>query len=232
MQSHHDTPPQETILLVDDDPDVLDLVNYHLTATGYRVLACPEFSEALNLLKTTPVSLAVLDIMLPGRSGLELCRQIKADETHHDLPVIFLSARGSEEDRILGFECGAEDYICKPFSPRELVMRIRSVLRRVRDRRAADNLVIGSLVVDFKRRYATNAGKTLTLTDTEFRLLSALASKRGQILNRKDLLAELWAGRVETSSRTLDTHISRMKDKLGPLSERIQTVYGKGYLFS
>jgi two-component system phosphate regulon response regulator PhoB len=224
--------PREKILVVDDDPDILSLVQYNLEKEGLKVIATQDGQEALRLANSELPQLIVLDLMLPQVDGLEVCRQIKRDQVTSEIPIIMLTAKGEEIDRVVGFELGADDYIAKPFSPRELVLRVKAILKRSSLReQPAKRISVGDLLIDFDRHQAWIAGKEITLTHTEFKLLGTLASRRGRVQTRDRLLADVWNYEPDIDSRTVDTHIKRLRSKLGKVGEAIETVRGLGYRF-
>jgi phosphate regulon transcriptional regulator PhoB len=221
------------VLIVEDEPDIRDLLVFHLEREGYQVTQCRSGAEALRLARATPPDLVLLDLMLPEMDGLEVCRRLRQDPATMALPIVMLTARGDEVDRVLGLELGADDYVVKPFSPRELVARIRAVLRRARPPAGAAPLVIGRLAIDAAAHHVTVDGQAVSLTRKEFDLLRALAEARGRVLSREYLLDHVWgytaAGEIE--SRTVDVHVRRLRQKLGAEGQRIGTVTGVGYRF-
>jgi two-component system phosphate regulon response regulator PhoB len=224
--------PREKILVVDDDPDILNLVQYNLEREGLKVIATQDGQEVLRLARSELPQLIVLDLMLPQVDGLEVCRQIKRGQATSEIPIIMLTAKGEEIDRVVGFELGADDYLTKPFSPRELVLRVKAILKRSSLREEhAKRISVGDLLIDFDRHQAWIAGKEITLTHTEFKLLGTLASRRGRVQTRDRLLADVWNYEPDIDSRTVDTHIKRLRSKLGKMGEAIETVRGLGYRF-
>ena len=223
----------QRVLIVEDEPDIRDLLLFHLAREGYQVGQCRSGPEALRLARASPPDLLLLDLMLPDMDGLEVCRRLRQDPATQGLPIVMLTARGDEVDRVLGLELGADDYVVKPFSPRELIARIRAVLRRVRPAAGAAPLVIGRLAIDAAAHQVTVAGAVVSLTRKEFDLLRALAEARGRVLSREYLLDHVWgytaAGEIE--SRTVDVHVRRLRQKLGAEGQRIGTVTGVGYRF-
>jgi len=224
--------PKEKILVVDDDPDILSLLQYNLEKEGFRVIVAPDSQSALQLVASELPQLIILDLMLPQVDGLEVCRQIKREQSSSGIPIIMLTAKGEEIDRVVGFELGADDYITKPFSPRELVLRVKAVLKRLSLREEpAQRLTLGELLIDLDRHQVWIAGKEIDLTPTEFKLLSTLASRRGRVQTRDRLLADVWNYEPDIDSRTVDTHVKRLRSKLGNWGEAIETVRGLGYRF-
>jgi DNA-binding response OmpR family regulator len=223
-----DTGKPGNILIVEDENKISDVVAMYLEREGFSVTAADTGEKALNILKQ-PFDLIVLDLMLPDFSGEELCRIIR--ETS-DVPIIMLTAKSGEEDRIRGLGMGADDYVVKPFSPRELVLRIKKILQRGRAVAEEQDLVkFGDLVIDSPRHLVTWKGKSIDLTATEFKLLAILAQRRGRVQSRDQLLRDVWEYNSLVDTRTVDTHMRRLRDKLGPASKFLDTVRGVGYRF-
>jgi DNA-binding response OmpR family regulator len=223
-----------TVLLVEDEHDIADLVRYHVEQAGMRFLHAADGGAALRLARAELPDVALLDLMLPGLDGLEVCRQLRRDAATRRLPIIMLTARGEEVDRVVGLELGADDYVVKPFSPRELVARIRAVLRRVEGPEPpATGRSTGELHVDEARRAVTVGGRPVELTAKEFGLLAALMRADGRVLSREQLLETVWgyANAAEIESRTIDVHVRRLRAKLGPEARRIVTIKAVGYRF-
>ena len=227
------------VLVVEDDPAIAALVAYQLTRDGFRVETAVNGSQALQSVGRNAPDLIILDRMLPEISGDDVLKELRAEPRTAGIPVLVLTAKKDQEDRISGLELGADDYLTKPFSPRELVLRVRSILRRVEDdrpRRSGRVLRAGSIVVDVESLRATLDGDDLSLTPTEFRLLQALMERPGHTQPRSVLLEKAWgyssrvSGRIET--RTVDMHVRRLRSKLGSAGECIQTMRGFGYRFS
>ena len=224
---------QPRILVVDDEPDILELLRVNLAQAGFAVDTAADGAEARRALRQARPDLLVLDLMLPDRSGTEICREIRSDPALADLPVIMVTARTEEVDRVVGFELGADDYISKPFSPRELVLRVKAVLRR--GRAASDSagpLLAGNLELDVDRHRCRVEGREVTLTAKEFGLLAALMSRPGRVLSREQLVEEVWGSDITVTLRTIDTHLKRLREKLGAASDLIDTVRGVGYRFA
>jgi len=220
------------ILVVDDDPDILNLVRYNLEREGFSVLTAANGQDALQLAHSQPPQAIILDLMLPEVDGLEVFRQLKRDPTLSDIPVIMLTAKGEEVDRVVGFELGADDYVIKPFSPRELVLRVKAILKRFAPREEPiRRLSLEDLEIDFDRHQVWIGRKEIGLTVIEFGLLSTLANRRGRVQTRDRLLADVWNYDSDVDSRTVDTHIRRLRSKLGRWGEAIETVRGLGYRF-
>jgi len=221
----------ETILLIEDEADVADLVRYHLKKAKYRVLHALDGAEGLAMVHQERPDAVVLDIMLPRMNGFEVAKKLKSDPTTESIPVLILSAKGEAESRIKGLELGAEDYLPKPFSPRELVLRIKALLRRSSSVPASEKTMAGPFVLDRGALKVTLEGKRLDLTSTEFKLLSLLLGKEGAIQSREDLLQEVWGYSVTIDTRTVDTHVRRLREKLGDHAMYLETVRGEGYRF-
>ena len=221
------------VLIVEDEPDIRDLVVLHLRRDGYEVSAAASGEDALAQIRQAPPDLIVLDLMLPGMGGLEVCRRLREDRLTASLPVVMLTARADEVDRVVGLELGADDYVVKPFSPKELLARVRAVLRRSRPGPGAGPKAFGALTLDPDAHRVTVGGKPVTLTPKEFDLLRALVEAHGRVLSREFLLDRVWgyarAGEIE--SRTVDVHVRRLRVKLGAEGRRILTVKSVGYRF-
>ena len=223
----------ERILVVDDEPDILELVRLALVEAGFAVETAASGAAALAALRRAPPALVVLDLMLPDVSGTELCRMIRARPEWAGVLVLMLTAKGDEVDRIVGFELGADDYVTKPFSPRELVLRVRALLRR----RASPSGEPGVLErdgvrVDLERHRCFVDGREVALTAKEFQLLAILMRRPGRVLTREQLLDEIWGSDITVTLRTIDTHLKRLREKLGRGADRIETVRGVGYRFA
>lgn len=223
----------DKILIVEDEPDILDLVSYNLKQAGFDVLPVETGEEALNVAARETLALVVLDLMLPGIDGLEVCRLLKQRAESKDIPVLMLTARTEEVDRIVGLELGADDYLVKPFSPRELVLRIRAILRRAHSGEIEEDELIqaGLLLIDPIGHTVQVAGEHVELTATEFRLLLTLAQRRGRVQSREELLNVVWGYEHSGYRRTVDTHVRRLREKIGEAAEMVETVRGVGYRF-
>jgi two-component system phosphate regulon response regulator PhoB len=221
----------ETVLVVEDEPDIAELLQYVLTQEGFHVETAPDGRTALERARHVHPSLVVLDLMLPEVPGMEVLKALKGAPETRGARVILLTAKKDELDRVLGFELGADDYVTKPFSPRELVLRAKAVLKRGADVPAAESGRIrsGPIEVDLENHVVLLQGKALRLTLTEFRLLADLVRARGRVRSREALLAEVWGYDSEVLSRTVDTHVRRLRHKLGPASAWLVTVRGVGY---
>ena len=219
------------ILIVEDDKDIARLIQYNLDKAGYACEICVSGEEGLKALGRHPADLVLLDVMLPGADGFEICRRIKQDEVHKHTPIIMLTAKGEEVDRVVGLELGAEDYVVKPFSPRELVLRVKAVLRRNQADGTDGVLKAGDLLLDGPRHRVTVKGKEVVLTAMEFKLLSSLLERRGRVQDREKLLTDVWGIDADIFTRTVDTHVRRLRSKLGSSGKMIETVIGAGYRF-
>ena len=218
------------ILVVDDEPDVLELVVYHLEKEAYRVDVADTGDKALKMARENLPSLLVLDLMLPGINGLEICRLLKRDPKTRDIPILMLTARAAEEDRIKGLELGAHDYVTKPFSPRELGLRIKNLLRLTgKSPNGVELIEAGPFRLDTVRHQATADGRSLDITATEFKLLCLLASRPGEVQPRETLLRDVWGYEPTLDTRTVDTTMQRLRSKLGQAAHHLETVRGVGY---
>jgi len=216
-------------LVVEDDPDIVELVSHYLAADGWSVEACHDGRRALERLHAAPFQILILDLQLPGMDGLALCREVRRDERLRDVPIVMLTARSEEADRIVGLELGADDYIVKPFSPKELVARIHSLFRRLERQDAAARLVFGPVELDRERHTVRLEGVAVRLTAKEFALLAALIDARGRVLSRQTLLEQIWGYSYAEGTRTIDVHIRRLREKLPALAPHIRTVKSLGY---
>jgi two-component system OmpR family response regulator len=226
----------QTILIVEDDPKTAQLLGYNLQKAGFQCSVLADGSAVLSRIRKSLPDLLLLDIMLPGMDGLEICKHIKRDPKLQSLPVIMLTAKGEEVDRIVGFELGADDYVLKPFSPRELILRIKAVLNR----RAVVNHAIqpdailqaGLLKIDLSRHCVTVKNTPVELTAMEFKLLATLLERRGRVQTREQLLGDVWDISADVLTRTVDTHVTHLRQKLGKAGDLIETIRGVGYRFS
>ncbi|NWF51802.1 MAG: response regulator [Nitrospirae bacterium] len=223
------------ILVVDDEADIVDLVSYNLKKEGFSVDSALNGETALGKIRKGKYDLVVLDLMLPGIQGMELCRILRNDPKTETLPIIMLTAKGEEVDKILGLEMGADDYIAKPFSPRELVARIKAVLRRSMEKPPAEKILkVGELIIDREKYIVSIKGKPVKLSATEFKLLLFLAERKGKVYNRNQLLDAIWREEAFVEPRTVDVHIRRLRAQIeeDPANPRyIKTMRGIGYFF-
>jgi phosphate regulon transcriptional regulator PhoB len=223
----------EAILIVDDEQDVLDLLVYNLQKAGYKILTARDGASALQKARDAVPSLIVLDLMLPQMDGTEVCRHLKADPKTAHIPIIMLTAKAEEVDRVVGLELGADDYVTKPFSPREMTLRVKGVLRRTRGKIApAEILKFADITVDLAKHEVTVKGKVVELTATEFKLLATLLERRGRVQSRDRLLTDVWGYEGDVDTRTVDTHMRRLREKLGKAADYVETVRGVGYRFA
>ncbi|HEX6924236.1 MAG TPA: response regulator transcription factor [Longimicrobiaceae bacterium] len=224
-----------SILVVDDEPDISALVAYQLARESYRVRTATSGTEALEAIGRELPDLVVLDLMLPGISGLDVLAEIRRREEWRELPVILLTARRDEADRVEGFRRGADDYVSKPFSPQELVLRVEAVLRRVRQEPPSPSegrvLKVGPFTLHSEAARAQVDGRDLQLTPTEFRLLETLMERRGRVQSRRQLLQAVWGVTANITTRTVDMHVQRLRSKVGDAARWIETVRGFGYRF-
>jgi two-component system phosphate regulon response regulator PhoB len=221
----------ERILIVDDEPDIVELLEYNLRQSGYAIVTARDGASALAEVRRQRPDLILLDLMLPDISGTEVCRRLRKDAATESIPIMMITARGEEIDRVVGFELGADDYITKPFSPREIVLRVQAVLRRAKPKGEPKNerLEIGALEIDVPRHKVTVEGEEIGLTALEFKLLLDLASRRGRVQSRDALLERVWGYAPGIETRTVDTHVKRLREKLAVARDYIETVRGVGY---
>ena len=222
---------KKKILVVDDEPDVTDLVAYHLKAKGFHVECLNDATASISKARGLQPDLIILDIMMPHLSGIQLCRILRADSKLSRVPIIFLTAKAEPPDRIEGLESGADDYLGKPFSPKELVLRVESILRRIAAPKepAAAKLHIGEILLDSELHRVTVRGAPLELTATEFKLLRLMMERQGRVQTREHLLLNVWNYSTEIETRTVDTHVRRLREKLGTEAGWIETIRGVGY---
>jgi len=218
------------ILIVEDEKDIANLVSFHLSRVGLQTEICHEGLAALDSLRKHPPSLVVLDLMLPDMDGIEICKRIKFQSSTQQIPILILTSKNTEMDRILGLELGADDYLPKPFSPRELVLRVQSILRRLDSRGLQQTpLKVGALTIDTESHHVYLHDKPIDLTATEFKLLHYLTERRGKVVRREDLLSSVWGYSYVGGTRTVDTHMQRLRQKLEEAADCIETVRGVGY---
>jgi len=220
----------ERVLVVDDEPDIVALVAYHLAKSGFRVVTATSGSEALDQARRERPALVVLDLMLPGMSGFDVLTALRNDDATRHVAVLMLTARREEPDRVRGLSLGADDYLTKPFSPAELVLRVRAILRRIGAAPEADDVVkIGSISINRSAHGVSVQGTEVDLTPTEYKLLLLLAERRGRVQARSHLLQSVWDAAPDIQTRTVDMHVQRLRTKLGSAGDLIETVRGFGY---
>jgi DNA-binding response OmpR family regulator len=220
------------ILVVDDEPEAVELVEFNLKQSGYAVITAADGAEALKKARGQTPDLIVLDVMLPEMDGFEICKTLRLDPATARIPILMLTAKAAEIDRVLGLELGADDYLTKPFSPRELLLRIKKIIARGQaGEKPKEQMRFGDLLMDLPRHIATWKGKAIELTATEFKLLTTLAQRAGRVQSRDHLLRDVWEYDSLIDTRTVDTHMRRLREKLGPASKHLDTVRGVGYRF-
>ena len=223
---------KQKILVVDDEPDAVELIEFNLKAAGYDVVRANDGEEALKKARMTLPDLIVLDLMLPEVDGMEVCKILRRDQKTSSIPVVMVTAKAAEIDRVLGLELGADDYVTKPFSPRELVLRVKRLLRSgEKAEEKSDRIEWKELLLDVPRHQVTVKGKSVELTATEFKLLTVLAQRKGRVQSREQLLHDVWEYDNLIDTRTVDTHMRRLREKLGPAAKYLDTVRGVGYRF-
>lgn len=221
-----------TILMVEDENDVIDLLTLNLRkAGGYNIITAADGATGLQKARTEKPAFIILDLMLPKMSGLEVCKILKSEPGTRHIPIMMLTAKAEEIDRIVGLEFGADDYVTKPFSPREVVLRIQAILRRGETKADDEALSAGPIAIDPARHEVSVAGKTVHLTSIEFKLLRTLLQRRGRVQARDRLLNDVWGYESIIDTRTVDTHVRRLREKLGKAGDAIETVRGFGYRF-
>jgi two-component system phosphate regulon response regulator PhoB len=222
----------KSILIIEDEKDIADLVEYHLKQAGFPVYKAPDGPEGLELAKRQRPRLIILDLMLPSMDGKDVCRALKSNPMTRSIPILMLTARAEEVDRIVGFELGADDYVTKPFSPRELVLRVKAILQRMDlEKEGEKTLRVGDLFIDIERHHVSVKDAPIALTSTEFKLLLELISSRGRVQTRGHLLNSVWGYTYEGYARTVDTHVRRLREKIGSMGDWIETIRGVGYRF-
>ena len=220
------------ILVVDDEPDAVEMIEFNLKSNGYDVVTAADGEEALTKARAVLPNLIILDLMLPEVDGMEVCKILRRDPRTSGIPIIMLTAKAAEIDRVLGLELGADDYVTKPFSLRELVLRVKRLLRAEAGEEAkSDRIVWKELSIDIPRHQVTIKGKAIELTATEFKLITVLAQRRGRVQSRDQLLHDVWEYDTSIDTRTVDTHVRRLREKLGPAAKYLDTVRGVGYRF-
>jgi two-component system phosphate regulon response regulator PhoB len=223
---------KQRILVVDDEPEAVELVEFNLKQAGYAVVTASDGAEALKKAHAQTPDLIVLDVMLPEMDGFEICKTLRLEPSTARVPIIMLTAKAAEIDRVLGLELGADDYLTKPFSPRELLLRVKKILARGQaGEKPREQLRYGDLLIDLPRHLASWKSKAIDLTATEFKLLTVLAQRSGRVQSRDQLLRDVWEYDSLIDTRTVDTHMRRLREKLGPASKHLDTVRGVGYRF-
>jgi two-component system phosphate regulon response regulator PhoB len=224
----------QKILIIEDEPDIRKTLEYNISREGYEVISASSLSEGRQNLKSSSFSLLLLDLMLPDGSGLDLFRELKQDKSKLSMPVIILTAKDDEVDKVVGFELGADDYVTKPFSVRELILRVKAVLKR--GERKTDNMEVqrqfGELKLDVDSHEVFVNDEQVSLTALEFKLLRQLVDRRGRVQSRDQLLSDVWGYSSDVTTRTVDTHIKRLREKLGDMGKYVQTIRGVGYKFT
>ena len=222
---------RDRVLVVEDEKDVRELLRLNLKGGGFDVLEAQNGAEGLAIAKAELPSVVILDLMMPEMNGMEVCRALRRNPATSRIPILMLTAKSTEEDKVAGLEVGADDYVTKPFSPRELLLRVRAVARRQPDQGASNPAPVkaGGIALDRASMTATIGSKKLVLTSTEYRLLDLLVRRAGTIQSREALLSEVWGYQASLDTRTVDTHVRRLRDKLGKAGAVIQTVRGSGY---
>ena len=222
------------ILVIEDEPDIRKTLEYNISREGHKVLTAGSIHDAEKILQSQSLSLVLLDLMLPDGSGLDFCRKLKTNSKTESIPVIILTAKDDEVDKVVGFELGADDYVTKPFSVRELILRIKAVLKRgeVKKDIVEVERQFGDLKIDIESHEVYVDEMQIELTALEFKLLNQLVQTRGRVQSRDQLLTEVWGYSAEVTTRTVDTHIKRLRNKLGSMGKYVQTIRGVGYKFS
>ena len=221
----------EKILIIEDDQDILEMLEYNLREEGYDTFSALNGKDGIALAKKEQPNLIILDIMLPILDGFEVCRMLKSDEIAAQIPVIILSAKSQETDKIVGLELGADDYVTKPFSPRELIARIRAILRRGKEQRSERRIQRGDIVIDSTRHRVQVGADDISLTFTEFKLLEFMARRPGVVFSRAQILDAVSGEETMVYDRTVDAHVKSLRHKLGPAKDYIETIRGAGYRF-
>ena len=224
----------QKILIIEDEPDIRKTLEYNLSREGFDVICASSLSEGKDSINAAKFSLILLDLMLPDGSGLDLCRELKSDPKKNLIPIIILTAKDDEVDKVVGFELGADDYVTKPFSVRELILRVKAVLKRgnVKSESLEVQRQFGDLVIDVDSHEVFVNNNQVILTALEFKLLRQLVDRRGRVQSRDQLLSDVWGYSADVTTRTVDTHIKRLREKLGAMGKYVQTIRGVGYKFS
>ena len=221
------------IFIVEDEPDLRDTLSFNFENEGFKVSSFPDGEKCLTSVKKNKPDLVILDLMLPGINGLDVCREIRSEEENNDVSIIMLTAKGEEIDRIVGFELGADDYVTKPFSVRELILRVKVLLKKRSDNQSAEKILeYGPVKMNLDAHSVLVDDIDVVLTALEFKLLKHLLKRRGRVQTRDQLLGNVWGYSSEVTTRTVDTHIKRLREKLGSTGDLIQTIRGVGYRFN
>jgi two-component system phosphate regulon response regulator PhoB len=226
------------VLVIEDEPDIRKTLEYNLSREGYKVEGCGSIEEANTFLENPSYSIILLDLMLPDGSGLDLCKQIKSNPETNETPILILTAKDDEVDKVVGFELGADDYVTKPFSVRELILRVKAILKRNTKTSNPSNQTheinrnFGSLKMNVESHEVFINDEEIILTALEFKLLRQLVERRGRVQTRDQLLTDVWGYSSDITTRTVDTHIKRLREKLGSMGKYVQTIRGVGYKFS
>ena len=220
------------VFIVEDEPDLRDTLQYNFENEGFKVKSFPNGESFLETIKNDKPNLVILDLMLPGISGLDVCRDLRMNEVNKNVAVVMLTAKSEEIDRIVGFELGADDYVTKPFSVRELILRVKVLLKKRSDDTDQNLLEFGPIAMNLDAHDVSVEGKNILLTALEFKLLKHLLKRKGRVQTRDQLLGDVWGYSSEVTTRTVDTHIKRLREKLGKPGELIQTIRGVGYRFN
>jgi two-component system phosphate regulon response regulator PhoB len=227
--SHH-------ILVVEDEPDINKTVSYNIANEGLKPLSALNISEAESYISSNNISLIILDLMLPDGSGLDFCKKLKSSNAYNDIPIIIVTAKDDEVDKVVGFELGADDYVTKPFSVRELILRIKAILKRnskdITQNTSSKIQTFGILSINEDSHEVFINDDEITLTALEFKLLKHLLDRRGRVQTRDQLLADVWGYSAHITTRTVDTHVKRLREKMGVMGKHVQTIRGVGYRFS
>ena len=222
------------ILVIEDEPDIRRNLEYNISREGYNVLTAGSLSEAEEIVNSNSLSLILLDLMLPDGSGLDLCKKFKSNSKTESIPIIILTAKDDEVDKVVGFELGADDYVTKPFSVRELILRIKAILKRGQTKKEVVEVErqFGDLKIDIESHEVFVDSVQIDLTALEFKLLNQLVETRGRVQSRDQLLQDVWGYSTEVTTRTVDTHIKRLRNKLGSMGKYVKTIRGVGYKFA
>jgi len=223
---------EDTVLVIEDEMDVVDLLRYNLGKAGFSVLIANDGLKGLEMARQNRPDVIILDLMLPGMNGHAVCKALKKDPDTESLPIVMLTAKGEPSERVQGLEIGADDYVTKPFSTKELILRVKALLRRVRSSTTTESLEVDQFQVNKNAFEIRLEGQRLDLTTTEFKLLTLMIERRGRIQSRETLLYDVWGYQNAIDTRTVDTHMRRLREKLGQHSSRLETIRGEGYRFN